>query len=177
MLRNVFLDEGGYWGLSCLPYLYTPQSASIDLIYITNLEMNVSNFGQYGHNLWNADRLFVEKSRYGWSHLAAAAISLNNIGSAILDQLKLEASADHIVADQNTGELTVINSTNVHLISSAHSTVTIDTTPKRIRCNTFAAGLLTYSEENLILRLMFTGRVCSFTALRIQSVRTTQSRH
>ena len=130
VLRNVFLDEGGYWGLSCLPYLYTPQSASIDLIYITNLEMNVSNFGQYGHNLWNADRLFVEKSRYGWSHLAAAAISLNNIGSAILDQLKLEASADHIVADQNTGELTVINSTGVHLISSAQSTVTIDTTPE-----------------------------------------------
>jgi len=127
VLRNVFLDEGGYWGLTCLPYRYSPLSASIDLIYITNLEMNVSNFGQYGHYLWNADRLFVEKSRYGWSHFAAAAMSLNYIGSAILDQVKLEESADHIVADENTGELTVINSTNVHLISSAHSTVTIDT--------------------------------------------------
>jgi len=130
VLRNVFLDEGGYWGLTCFPYRYPPESASIDLIYITNLEMNVSNFGQYGHYLWYPDRLFVEKSRYGWSHFAAAAMSLNYIGSAILDQVKLEESADHIVADENTGELTVINSTNVHLISSAHSTITIDTTPE-----------------------------------------------
>jgi hypothetical protein len=128
VLRNVFLDEGAYWGLSSLPYRYTPQSAPIDLIYVSNLEMNVSNFGQYGHNLYNADRLFVEKSRYGWSHLAAAAIALNNIGTAVLDQVKLEKSADHIFADANTQELTVINSSNVHLDSSAQSTRTIDTT-------------------------------------------------
>ena len=128
VLRNVFLDEGGYWGLSSLPYRYTPQSAPIDLIYVTNLEMNVSNFGQYGHQLFNADRVFIEKSRYGWSHLAAAAIALNSVGTAVLDQVKLEESADHIFADANTQELTVINSSNVHLDSSAQSTYTIDTT-------------------------------------------------
>ena len=128
VLRNVFLDEGAFWGLSSLPYRYTPASAAIDLIYVSNLEMNVTNLGAFGHQLYNADRVFVEKSRYGWSHNAAAAISLNNIGAAILDQLKLEASADHIFADSNTGALTVINSTNVHLDSSAHSTITINTT-------------------------------------------------
>ena len=130
VLRNVFLDEGAYWGLSCLPYRYTPQSAPIDLIYISNLEMNVTNLGAFGHYLWNADRLFIEKSRYGWSHNAAAAIALNNMGSTILDQLKLEASADHIVADSNTRELTVINSTNVQLVSSAQSTITMETAPE-----------------------------------------------
>ena len=128
VLRNVFLDEGAYWGLSSLPYRYTPQSAPIDLIYVSNLEMNVSNLGTVGHNLWNADRLFIEKSRYGWSHNAVAAIGLNNIGATILDQLKLEADADLIFADARSGELTVINSTNVHLDSAAQSTITMNTT-------------------------------------------------
>ena len=128
VLRNVFLDEGAFWGLSSLPYRYQPVSAPIDLIYVSNLEMNVSNFGVFGHQLYNADRVFVEKSRYGWSHNAAAAIALNNIGSAILDRLTLQADADHIFADANTGELTVINSSNVHLDSAAHSTITINTT-------------------------------------------------
>lgn len=130
VLRNVFLDEGAFWGLSSLPYRYTPASAPIDLIYISNLEMNVSNFGVFGHQLYNADRVFVEKSRYGWSHNAAAAIALNNIGAAILDRLTLQASADHIFADANTQRLTVINSTNVHLDSSAQSTIAITTTPE-----------------------------------------------
>jgi hypothetical protein len=128
VLRNVFLDEGAFWGLSCQPYRFTPASAPIDLIYVSNLEMNVSNFGVFGHQLYNADHVFVEKSRYGWSHNAAAAIALNNIGSAILDRLTLEASADHIFADANTRELTVINSSNVNLLSSAQSTITINTT-------------------------------------------------
>lgn len=128
VIRNVFLDEGAFWGLSSLPYRYTPASAPIDLIYVSNLEMNVSNFGVFGHQLYNADRVFVEKSRYGWSHNAAAAIALNNIGAAILDQLTLQADADHIFADANTRELTVINSSNVHLDSSAQSTITINTT-------------------------------------------------
>ena len=128
VLRNVFLDEGAFWGLSSLPYRYTPQSAPIDLIYVSNLEMNVSNLGTVGHNLWNAGRLFIEKSRYGWSQNALAAIGLNNIGATILDQLKLEADADLIFADSNSRELTVINSTNVHLDSSAQSTITMNTT-------------------------------------------------
>jgi len=128
VLRNVFLDEGALWGLSSLPYRYTPQSAPIDLIYVSNLEMNVSNLGTVGHNLWNVDRLFIEKSRYGWSQNALAAIGLNNIGATILDQLKLEADADLIFADSNSRELTVINSTNVHLDSSAQSTITMNTT-------------------------------------------------
>ena len=130
VLRKIFLDEGGYWGLSGLPSRYLPPSAPIDLLYISGLEMNVSNFGQYGHLLYDVDRVMVERSRYGWSHLAAAAMALNNVGTAILDQVKLEASADHIFADANTRELSVINSTNVHLDSSAQSTVTINTEPE-----------------------------------------------
>ena len=127
VIRNVFLDEGGYWGLSSLPYRYA-QSAPIDLIYVTGLQMNVSNFDQFGHQLYDTQRVFIEKSRYGWSRNAAAAVALNNIGAAILDQLTCEADADHIYADSSTREVTVINSTYAQLDSSAQKTNTINTT-------------------------------------------------
>lgn len=127
VLRNVFLDEGGYWGLTSLPYRYVPQSAPIDLIYVTGLVMNVSNFDQFGHNLYDARRVLIEKSRYGYSQNAMAAVALRNIGAAILDQLECVADADHIFADQDTGTLTVINSTYAQLDSTAQNTVTINT--------------------------------------------------
>ncbi len=130
VIRNTFLDEGGYWGISSLPFRYTPPSAPIDLIYITGLQMNVSNFGQYGHLFYDARRVFIEKSRYGWSHNAAAAIALANVDTAIFDNLTCEAHADHIVADALTGELTVINSTYTQLDSIAQTTNAINTTPE-----------------------------------------------
>jgi len=128
IIRNTFLDEGGYWGISSLPYRYTPPSAPIDLIYITGLQLNVSNFGQYGHLFYDARHVFIENSRYGWSHNAAAGIALANVGTAIFDKLTCEAHADHISADANTGELTVINSTYTQLDSFAQTTNAIDTT-------------------------------------------------
>jgi hypothetical protein len=130
VIKRVFFDEGGFWGLSSLPLRYDTQSAPIDLIYVTGLEMNVSNFGQFGHLIYDARRVFVEKSRYGWSHLAAAAISLNHVDSAIFDQLTLEAAADRLHADSTTGELTVINTAYNQLNSSAAVTNTINTTPE-----------------------------------------------
>ncbi len=127
VLRNVFLDEGGFWGLSSLPYRYTPQSAPIDLIYITGLVMNVSNFDQFGHQIYDARKVFIEKSRYGWSQNATAAVALRNVGAGILDQLTCVADADHLFADADTGELAVINSTYTQLDSFAQKTITINT--------------------------------------------------
>ena len=146
VIRNIFLDEGGYWGISSLPYRYLPASAPIDLIYVSGLEMNVSNFGQYGHLFYDAQRVLIEDSRYGWSHNAAAAIGLANVGTAILDQLLCEADADHIAADANTGELTVINSTYAQLdsqarITNAFNTETADEDPVQYVRNRFAAVL------------------------------------
>jgi hypothetical protein len=126
VIRNVFLDEGGYWGLSSLPYR-NPPSAPIDLIYITGLGMNVSNFNQFGHLLYDAERVFIEKSRFGYSKNAIAAVGIMNTGTAILDHLTCEADADHIYADANTSDLTVINSTYTQLDSFAQTTRTIDT--------------------------------------------------
>jgi hypothetical protein len=127
VLRNVFLDEGGFWGLSSLPYRYTPQSAPIDLIYVTGLFMNVSNLDQVGHLLYDARRVFIEKSHYGWSQRATAAIDLRNVGTGIFDQLTCVADADHLFADAETEELVVINSTYAQLDSFAQKTITINT--------------------------------------------------
>lgn len=127
VLKNVFLDEGSFWGLSSLPYRYIPASAPIDLIYVSGLYMNVSNFNQVGHQLYDAQRVFIEKSRYGWSHAAFAAVALRNVGAGILDQLTCVASADRLYADANTGELTVINSTYSQLDSQAQITNIINT--------------------------------------------------
>jgi hypothetical protein len=127
VLRNVFLDEGGYWGLTSFPSRYSPPSAPIDLIYITGLVMNVSNFNTVGHLLYDARRVFIENSRYGWSHNASAAVALFNVGTGILDHLSCVADADRIYADSTTGELTVINSTYATLDSSAKKTNTINT--------------------------------------------------
>lgn len=130
LIRNVFLDEGGFWGLSSMPFRYLPQTAPIDLVYVTGLKMNVSNFFQYGHHLHGIDRVFVEKSRYGWSQNAAAAINLIDVGSAIVDQVVCEADADRIHADADTNELTVINSTYGELLSFAQITNTVNTAPE-----------------------------------------------
>ena len=127
VLRNVFLDEGGFWGFSSLPYRYTPQSAPIDLIYVTGLYMNVSNLDQVGHLLYDAERVFIEKSHYGWSQRATAAVALRNVGTGIFDQLTCVAGADHLFADADTKELTVINSTYTQLDSFAQKTITINT--------------------------------------------------
>jgi len=127
VLRNVFLDEGGFWGFTSLPYRYTPQSAPIDLIYVTGLVMNVGNFDQVGHLLYDARNVFIEKSRYGWSQNARAAVDLRNVGTAILDQLTCIADADHIFADADTNKLTVINSTYAQLDSFARQTLAFDT--------------------------------------------------
>jgi carboxypeptidase family protein/pectate lyase-like protein len=127
IIRDVFLDEGAYVGITCLPYRYGPPSAPIDLIYITGLRMNVPNFRTSGHLFYDARRVLVEKSSYEYSHNADSAVSLISVGNAILDQLTCVANADRIRADAATERLTVINSVYTYLDSLAHTTTVINT--------------------------------------------------
>ena len=126
-IRNVFLDEGGFIGLSSLPDNYQPPSAPIDLVYVTGLYMNVSNLGTTGHHLDGPRNALIEDSHYGWSHNADSAIYLLSVGNAILDQVECGASADRIRADSATGNLTVIDSVFNHLDSLAQTTRVITT--------------------------------------------------
>ncbi len=128
--REVFLDEGGYVGISSQPYFYQPPSAPVDLIYISGLFMNVSNFNTAGNSLTNSQRVLIEKSHYGWSNYADSAINLLDVGEAIVDEVECLAAADPIRADAATGTLTVINSIYNHLESQAQATEVINSAPE-----------------------------------------------
>ncbi len=129
VFRSVFLDEGGRDGIMSQPGRYPdPPSAPIDLVYITNLHMNVSNLGTSGHYLSTLRAALVESSAYGWSHNCDAAVNLVNVGDAILDRVETTASATRLRADSTTSRLTVIDSVYQDLASSAAQTFVINTT-------------------------------------------------
>lgn len=127
-IRRIFLDEGGYWGVSSLPDRYTPRSAPIDLVYITGLVMNVSNFQTSGHFLFGVEGVMVEKSHYKWSHNAYSSIDLRSVGNAILDHLTRVDHTDRIRADEKTQGLTIINSPQFTEFDSLAKTTKVITT-------------------------------------------------
>jgi hypothetical protein len=124
-IKNVFLDEGGFFGLSSTPDLAV--SAPIDLIYVSGLYMNVTNLRASGNYLYGSRRVMIAKSHYGWSHNADAAIDLRSVGNAILDQVECVDSANRIHADLATSKLTVINSIYTFLDSQSPQTKVITT--------------------------------------------------
>ncbi|MCM3872255.1 MAG: carboxypeptidase regulatory-like domain-containing protein [Pyrinomonadaceae bacterium] len=126
-IRNVFLDEGGYFGISVIPDYYDEQSVASDLLYISQLRMNVSNLNTYGVYVIRAKRVLIERSKFEWSHLSDGAVSLVNVGEATLDRLECLEGANRIRADGSTGRLTVINSIYTHLDSLAQTTEVITT--------------------------------------------------
>ena len=126
-IKNVFLDEGGLFGISSTPYRYLPASAPIDLIYVSGLYMNVTNLAAYGNYLYGPQRALIVNSHYGWSHNADAAIYFLGAGNAILDQVECVDGANRIRADAATQKLTVINSIYTFLDSQSPQTKVITT--------------------------------------------------
>ena len=129
VVRDTFLDEGGWVGISAFPRRWGPPER-IDLVYISGLKMNVANMGTAGHLLYDIENLLIEKSHYGWSHNAYAAIDIHRTGNAILDKLTCIDHADRIMADEATGRLTVINSQYDELDSLAQVTTVLNTAPE-----------------------------------------------
>lgn len=127
VIRRVFLDEGSYLGITSLPYLYTPTSAPIDLVYITNLRENVNNAAGVGNHFDVLRGLFIEKSRYEWSKNASSAINIRAVGNVILDEVKCLVAANRINATTQTGRLTVVNSIYTYLNSQAQVTRVVTT--------------------------------------------------
>jgi len=130
VIRDIFLDEGGWVGITAFPRNWGPATAPIDLIYISGLKMNVSNLGTAGHLFYDARNLLIENSHYGWSHNTVAAVHINRFEHAILDRLTCIADADRIRADAGTAQLTVINSNFGGIDSEALSTRVIETSPE-----------------------------------------------
>ncbi len=127
VLRNVFMDEGGWVGLYSLPFGSDRNRAKADLVYISDMIENVGHFETFGLKLTEAKSLLVEKSRYKWSRNASAAIYTQQIETAILDQTECVDDADRIAATPETGSLYVIDSVYATLDSQAQSTSVITT--------------------------------------------------
>jgi hypothetical protein len=122
VIRDVIMDEGAYFGIFCQPARYQSPSPPIDLLYITDLFQNVSNLGAPGNLIYDVRNVLIENSHYGFSHHNDAAISLNNVGTAIIEGVECVDSADRIRADAATGKLYVINSIYSEVVSEAHFT-------------------------------------------------------
>jgi hypothetical protein len=129
VVRDTFMDEGGWVGISAFPHLWAPVSP-IDLIYISGLKMNVSNLGTAGHQFYDVSNVLIENSHYGWSRNTGAAIDIYRSGHAILDRLTCIEDADRIRVDDRTERLTVINSVYGGLDSLAQTTTEMETTPE-----------------------------------------------
>lgn len=127
VIRDVFLDEGGFYGISVIPDYYNQQSVASDLVYISDLRMNVSSLNTYGVYITRTKRVLIERAKFGLSQLSDAAVSLVDIGEATLDKLECLAASNRIRANGGTGRLTVINSIYTHLNSQAQTTEVITT--------------------------------------------------
>jgi hypothetical protein len=127
VLRDLFLDEGVFNGISCYPTFYSSVYTPINLIFISGVRMNVNNLRSYGIVLSGVERVLIEKSNLGWSHNADAGISLIGVGEAIIDQTECVDHASRIRADATTQRLTVVNSIYEYLDSLAQVTEVVNT--------------------------------------------------
>ena len=127
VIRDTFLDEGGWIGITAFPHLWGTPADPFDLIYISGLKMNVSNLGTAGHQFYDVKNVLIENSHYGWSHNTGAAIDIIRSTHAILDRLTCIAEADRIRADDRTERLTVINSVYREVASLAQTTTEMET--------------------------------------------------
>ncbi|HEX5964889.1 MAG TPA: carboxypeptidase regulatory-like domain-containing protein [Pyrinomonadaceae bacterium] len=130
VIRDTFLDEGGWIGITAFPHMWGFPVDPIDLVYISGLKMNVSNLGTAGHQFFNVRNVLIENSHYGWSKNTRAAIDLNRTSHAILDRLTCIEKADRIRTDEQTERLTVINSVYGGLDSNAQTTTEMQTAPE-----------------------------------------------
>ncbi len=127
VLRDLFLDEGVFNGITCFPSFFSSANTPINLIYMSGIQMNVNNLESNGIALSGVERVLIEKSYLGWSHNADAAINLIGVGEAIIDQVECAAHAYRIRADASTGRLTVVNSLYEYLDSFAQITEVVNT--------------------------------------------------
>jgi hypothetical protein len=131
VVRDVFLDEGGWVGISVLPSRFSTNPTTIDLVYIAGLKMNVSNLATTGHLISDVRNLMIENSHYSWSGNALSAIEINITENVILDKLTCIDHANRLQVDASTGRLTVINSIYETLDSLAGTTTVLETSPEQ----------------------------------------------
>jgi len=126
VLRNVFLDEGGWQAVTADPARYQSPPVPVDLFYATGLYVNVSNFDTTGLYLSGISQVLVEDSTFTWSRQADSAVYIVDAQDAILDRLQTSAAATRLRAEDGTQRLTVIASVYTDLASAAQQTVVLN---------------------------------------------------
>lgn len=130
MIRNVFMDEGGYHAIASVPDLYDEQAVPADVIYVSDYKLNVSSLGTSAIYIdRGAQSTLIERASFELTRNADAAIDVTNVGEVILDRLACTAAAKRIRASATVGTLTVINSTCTDVQSQARSTAVLSTAP------------------------------------------------
>jgi hypothetical protein len=128
VISNVLFDEGAYYALSVRPDLFpVANGGPISLVYLSNLYVNVTNLGEVGLRIHNADNVFIENSHFGWSHNSRGAMELADVKNALLNRIECVLSASTIIADDTVNELSVVNSAYETLDSHAPVTRVINT--------------------------------------------------
>lgn len=130
VIRDTFLDEGGWIGITAFPHMWGDPADPIDLVYISGLKMNVSNLATAGNVFYEVRNILIENSIYTWSHNTSGAIQINRAAHAILDRLTCIEKADRLMADDRTQRLTVINSVYREIDSQAAITTELTTAPE-----------------------------------------------
>lgn len=130
LIRNVFMDEGGFMAIASIPDFYNPSAAAADSIYISDYKLNDSNLGTSAVYIdRGAQHVMVDRGAFGYSHNAGPALYLNNITDAILDKVICTESVNTIYATSTVGKLSVINTTCSNVQSQAGSTSNLTTAP------------------------------------------------
>lgn len=124
IMENVFMDEGGFFELAIRPDIFSIKHVPFD-VYLSRLNVNVNNLFSDGVYIFGARRIFIDRSRFGWSVRAGFAITLNSVGDAILDLIETFVDATRLRASAN--RLTVINSSYTSLDSTGPYTKVIET--------------------------------------------------
>jgi hypothetical protein len=119
IVDHVMLDEGGFFAISARPELFGAIFPPYE-VYLSRLYVNVSNLFSAGTYFYGAQKVFIDRSHFGWSTHAGPAISLSRVGDAILDLI--DTSEDATTMGGTMDRLTVINS-NFTSISIAPPTV------------------------------------------------------
>jgi hypothetical protein len=130
VVKDTFMDEGGWVGITAFPHLWGNPADPFDLVYISGLKMNVSNMATAGHQFFDVRNVLIENSHYGWSKNAFAAIDVFRSNHVILDRLTCIAHADKIRA-RDTERLTILNSVYGGIVDSKALTITeMETAPE-----------------------------------------------
>jgi hypothetical protein len=113
-LTDVLLDEGAYNALSVRPDLFpVANGGAISLVYLSQLYVNVTNLGEVGVRIHQAENVLIENSHFGWSHNSIGAMELAYVNNAILNRSDFsQRRHDHI--NNNVTEVSVINSVYQH---------------------------------------------------------------